>query len=775
MANYEPPTENLPIFDPTVFATEDVALTKSEGDKRYLRYPNAQGEENLQAINVNGISTFNAAANFNQPITMTSATAADRTIQTTNLNINNETNTAVGIISGSASSIFYDNNVNSGTHNFYASNSSGIQSNPLNISSSSISANRPLVLTGGSSADRTLTTTNINVNNETNTAVGTISGSGNNIIYNNNIVGAGTHNFNKPIIMSSATVADREIESSTYTVLNVSNTDIGSVSYTSNSILYNSKTASARHVFNNTTSLGVNVEVMSMTADAGVIMTRPLVMTGTPASRAISSSSYKMLSGSNILSGEIAMSGADQIYYQNTVNDGNHSFLTRNSVGAQTTPLKITSAAIDVNTIMNINNGITPYGLIGVSAPNEIRLQNNINEGSFGFLTRNSVGAQTTHLKITSAAIDVNTIMNINNGITPYGLIGTSGVDEIRYQNNINGGNHTFLTRNSGGTQTTPLKITSAGIDVNTIMNINNGTIPYGVIGTAGADEIRYQNNINSGNHSFLVKNSVGTIITPLLLNSNGLIMTASGNYIQFPDGTQQSTAATSTPLKTYSEFVVSQPPNLTDKMVTIPPNCYYIDIVAIGSGGLAGATNVTSGLPGGAGGGGAIAKTTAKIVVSPGQQFNIIFSTDADGNFITGNTNGANNNILIRSPNAREAGDASVSASIPIDGVNQSKTNVIGVLKNGLNGLASTSVAAGAPAGAGTSPVFNTFATNWNVQPSTAGYTGGTLVNGQYIAGAPKGSRWLAGGYGSGQVSTVNLPGSLAGNAVVIFTYYIG
>ena len=174
MANYEPPTENLPIFDPTVFATEDVGLTKSEGDKRYLRFPNAQGEENLQAINVNGVATFNAAANFNQPITMTSATSADRTIQTTNLNINNETNTAVGIISGSASSIFYDNNVNSGTHNFYASNSSGIQSNPLNISSSSISANRPLVLTGGSSADRTLTTTNINVNNETNTAFGRI-------------------------------------------------------------------------------------------------------------------------------------------------------------------------------------------------------------------------------------------------------------------------------------------------------------------------------------------------------------------------------------------------------------------------------------------------------------------------------------------------------------------------------------------------------------------------------------------------------------------------
>jgi len=657
MANYEPPTENLPIFDPTVFATEDVGLTKSEGDKRYLRFPNAQGEENLQAINVNGIATFNADSNFNQPITMTSATSADRTIQTTNLNINNETNTAVGIISGSASSIFYDNNVNSGTHNFYASNSSGIQSNPLNISSSSISANRPLVLTGGSSADRTLTTTNINVNNETNTAVGTISGSGNNIIYNNNIVGAGTHNFNKPIVMSSATVADREIESSTYTVLNASNTDIGSISYTSNSIFYNSRNTSARHVFNNTTSLGVNLEVMSMTADAGVTMTRPLVMTGTTLNRAITSSSYKMLSGTNVLSGEIAMTGSDQIYYQNTVNSGNHS----------------------------------------------------------------------------------------------------------------------FLTRNSGGTQTTPLKITSAGIDVNTPMNINNGSIPYGVIGTSGSDQIYYQNNINGGNHSFSVRNSGGTIITPLLLNSNGLIMNSSGNYIQFPDGTQQTTAATSTPLKTYTEYVVSQPPDLSNKMVTIPPNCYYIDIVAIGSGGLAGAKNETPFFPGGAGGGGAIAKTTAKIVVSPGQQFNIIFSTDVDGNFIRGNTNGANNNILIRSPNAREAGDAAATALIPINGVNQSRANVIGVLKNGLNGGAATGSAAGAAAPSGTSPVFNTFATNWNVQPSTVGYIGGTLVDGQNIAGAPKGSRWLAGGYGSGQVSPDLVPGSLAGLAVVMFTYYIG
>ncbi len=58
MTDYAPPSEELPIFDVNVFLTGDEPLTFNQAKKKFLRYPNAQGTENLQAINVNGIATF---------------------------------------------------------------------------------------------------------------------------------------------------------------------------------------------------------------------------------------------------------------------------------------------------------------------------------------------------------------------------------------------------------------------------------------------------------------------------------------------------------------------------------------------------------------------------------------------------------------------------------------------------------------------------------------------------------------------------------------------
>lgn len=59
MATYTPPSniEPLTVFNPAYFDT-DALLTQGEADKRYLRFPNAQGTENLKAINVNGVATF---------------------------------------------------------------------------------------------------------------------------------------------------------------------------------------------------------------------------------------------------------------------------------------------------------------------------------------------------------------------------------------------------------------------------------------------------------------------------------------------------------------------------------------------------------------------------------------------------------------------------------------------------------------------------------------------------------------------------------------------
>lgn len=82
MASYNPPTENLAIFDPSVFNTADIALTQATGDTRYLRFPTAQGTENLSAINVNGISTFNASMNVNSGINQTDSNYTNTTIST---------------------------------------------------------------------------------------------------------------------------------------------------------------------------------------------------------------------------------------------------------------------------------------------------------------------------------------------------------------------------------------------------------------------------------------------------------------------------------------------------------------------------------------------------------------------------------------------------------------------------------------------------------------------------------------------------------------------
>ena len=59
MASYHPPTENLPIFDPSVFNAGDEPLTIANASLYFLKYPSAQGTEDLQAINVNGVAQFN--------------------------------------------------------------------------------------------------------------------------------------------------------------------------------------------------------------------------------------------------------------------------------------------------------------------------------------------------------------------------------------------------------------------------------------------------------------------------------------------------------------------------------------------------------------------------------------------------------------------------------------------------------------------------------------------------------------------------------------------
>ncbi len=64
MSIYSPPTQNVAIFDTELFKTSDKSITQGEADKRYLRFPIAQGTETLQTIAVNGVATFNSSTEF---------------------------------------------------------------------------------------------------------------------------------------------------------------------------------------------------------------------------------------------------------------------------------------------------------------------------------------------------------------------------------------------------------------------------------------------------------------------------------------------------------------------------------------------------------------------------------------------------------------------------------------------------------------------------------------------------------------------------------------
>ena len=85
MSIYSPPTQNVAIFDTELFKTSDRSITQGEADKRYLRFPIAQGTETLQTIAVNGVATFNNNIDVNGLATFNGGlTTTDRAYQELN-------------------------------------------------------------------------------------------------------------------------------------------------------------------------------------------------------------------------------------------------------------------------------------------------------------------------------------------------------------------------------------------------------------------------------------------------------------------------------------------------------------------------------------------------------------------------------------------------------------------------------------------------------------------------------------------------------------------
>jgi len=77
MASYPPPNENVAIFNPLNFISGGEGLTLQEGKKYFLQFPDAQGEENLETTNVDGVLTANDQSFFNDKITLEQTSAGE--------------------------------------------------------------------------------------------------------------------------------------------------------------------------------------------------------------------------------------------------------------------------------------------------------------------------------------------------------------------------------------------------------------------------------------------------------------------------------------------------------------------------------------------------------------------------------------------------------------------------------------------------------------------------------------------------------------------------
>lgn len=63
MTSYEPPTANVPIFDTLLFFDQDEPLTYNTASRFFLKYPLAQGTENLLNTNINGTLSITGRTN----------------------------------------------------------------------------------------------------------------------------------------------------------------------------------------------------------------------------------------------------------------------------------------------------------------------------------------------------------------------------------------------------------------------------------------------------------------------------------------------------------------------------------------------------------------------------------------------------------------------------------------------------------------------------------------------------------------------------------------
>ena len=451
MAFYEAPTQNLAIFDPSVFVQNDEPLTITTGSKYFLRYQNAQGTENLQTTNVNGVLTANSTANFKRPLSMNDTTSsANRTINSSfynfyDSNVAGSTNLN-GTLYNSNGAMYLYNTVDSGTINFAVDSSSNVQSIPLTIADTgltitkptTINANNNIFMTAGTGIinqpTSVATLSSINALKRTTISInsGSASGSGNSALeIVDDVNGKGCF-----ILPNSGSGSLSGINSANDCAITSRSTQNNNALVFSN---WNSAMRNGMRIFTTDISnCGVSIQCGADTAgnyaDFKMDYNRTTNITTasfnnpinfnpagtTPASKRLLSGlgtlSFTDISGNSsngtVVSGiwtDSSLASATNlggIFYDSGINGGAHQFIVNNG-GTETTPFFVSPSLTSINNTFLVRSSVTP-------------------SNRFDILTDS---ASNTYIRARTSTPSANGIININcDTVSAGGVVSNSPV-----------------------------------------------------------------------------------------------------------------------------------------------------------------------------------------------------------------------------------------------------------------------------------------------------------------------------------------------------------
>lgn len=476
MVDYSPPIDNLPIFDKLVFKSADEFITQGQADKRYLRYPNAQGTENLQTTNINGVLTVNSTSNFKNQVTLNGTTGTDRQIMASFYNL-----TDSGGVGGNGGRLFQSGNqivLNNFTNNapiiIRPTDGTGTLQTVIDIDTTSVDTKRPILMNDTSVINnRSITSSFYNFYDSS--VAGTLTQNG--TLYNNagnmylqNTTNGGTINFylndaggtlQTPLqLLTTGNLSNRQLTISANNNLQMNagtgrinqSTSSGDVStrntFKLSEFVYNSNNASggatAFEFYDSVNGKGLFIMPNAGNGSLGdTSMSNDCVLSSrsTQNNNAITISNWNtnMKNGLRVFTTDTDNCGLTLQCGQNTGN-AYTEFRMAYTRGSNTTTTTF-------NNIINFNPG-TGTGLPNAIASTRRRLEG-LGTLSFTDILNGGSGGITT-----SSIYTDSTLVSGNNG--------------MYYNTNINGGSHIFSSNDNTGTNSLSLLLRH---DVNNTYN----------------------------------------------------------------------------------------------------------------------------------------------------------------------------------------------------------------------------------------------------------------------------------------------------------------